>query len=169
MEQTTEASIRGWRRELGNDEPAVLESIKELVQRFRVCWEVYPEQALTEKDVRKIGFSLELYGTPEETSEGGSAVFSRNEAVALALRQIASWILPQEKRPSWYELDVESQSVSYSRQRGERPDVRATIRILHRNNWDQPIDECELRCLNEMERALNELGACQGAWRAART
>ena len=56
------------------------------------------------------------------------------------------------------------QSLIYSRQRADRPDVRLTIQILHRDHWDQPIDECEERCLKDMEQALRELGACEGAW-----
>lgn len=29
---------------------------------------------------------------------------------------------------------------------------------------ERPVDECEVRCLNEMKARLKELGACQREW-----
>jgi hypothetical protein len=81
------------------------------------------------------------------------------------LKEIADWILPKEERLSKYQVEIETQSLTYSRERGERPDVRVTIHIVHRHDSDQPIDSCEVRCLKEMEQSLSELGACKGAWR----
>ena|SRR5262250_496076 len=39
--------------------------IKALVQSFRVCWDVCPAEILVKNAIRKIGFDLELFGTPE--------------------------------------------------------------------------------------------------------
>jgi hypothetical protein len=63
-----------------------------------------------------------------------------------------------------YEIRTEPQSLIYSRMRAGRPDVCLTIAILHENNWDQPIDEWEEYGLKDMERALHEVGACEGSW-----
>lgn len=142
-----------------------LSKIKDLVERFRVCWEVHPEQALIRKEIRKIGFSLELYGTHEPGTDHVCPGCCHCQRVQAALKEIAAWILPRERRASIYEVDVDFQSLTYSRERGDRPDVRVIIQILHRNNWDQPIDGCEERCLKDMEQALDELGACKGAWK----
>lgn len=145
-----------------------LSKIKDLVQRFMVCWEVYPEQVLTKGEMRKVGFTLELYGTHEPGTEHVSPGCEHCRPVQAALREIAHWILPREERPSMYEVSVETQALSYSRQRGNRPDVRVTIRILHRSDLEKPIDECEVRCLKEMQQALCDLGACESVWRPAR-
>jgi hypothetical protein len=145
-----------------------LSKIKDLVQRFQVCWEVYPEQVLTTGEIRKVGFSLELYGTHEPDTEHVSPGCEHCRPVQAALREIAQWILPREKRPSMYEVSVETQALSYSRERGNRPDVRVTIRILHRTDFEKPVDECEVRCLKEMEQALGDIGACKSVWRPAR-
>ena len=42
---------------------------------------------------------------------------------------------------------------------GFRPDVTLTIRIVHRDDYREPTDECENTCLVEMERNLTALGA----------
>jgi hypothetical protein len=158
-------------------EPSGLARIKRFVQQFAVCWEAHPEQAVVtaldpkeqaprvKKELRKIGFALELYGTPDSGAENVSPGSSRCRKVQSALEEIARWILPRELRRCMYEIEMGSQSLSYSRVRADRPDVCVTIQILHRNHWDQPIDECEELCLKDMERALLEVGACEGAWR----
>ena len=160
-------------------EPIGLATIKGLVQQFAVCWEAHPEQAvvtvldLKEKarrartELRKIGFSLELYGTPEPAAENVLPGCHDCLRVQSALKEIADWILPREERRCMYEVEANTQALSYSRVRAFRPDVRAAIQILHRSNWDQPIDEYQGCCLKDMERALHEIGACEGAWSAA--
>ena len=40
-------------------------NIKELVERFRVCWEVWPEYRIVRGEKRQIGYALELSGTHE--------------------------------------------------------------------------------------------------------
>jgi len=157
-------------------QPNGLARIKGLVHRFAVCWEAHPEQAIVtvldpkgqvrraKAELGKIGFSLELYGTPESGAEGVSPGDHHCLRIQSSLEQIALWILPRGERQCICEIRTEPQSLIYSRIRADRPDVRLTITILHRNNWDQPIDECEEQCLKEMERALEEIGACEGAW-----
>ena len=141
--------------------------IKDLVQRFRVCWEVLPEQTFVNREMRNIGFSLELYGTHEAGTGRVEPGCVHCIKVQSALNEIAKWILPREERVSRYEVRIDRQSLSYSHERADRSDVRVTIRILHRGTWDQPVDPCELRCLSDMEHALSELGACKGAWKSS--
>jgi hypothetical protein len=141
-----------------------LSKLKDLVQRFRVCWELYPEQVLTGGEIRKVGFALELYGTHEPGTGHVDPGCDHCRTVQSALNDIAGWILPREERPSTYEVSVNGQGLSYSPARGNRPDVQVTIRIHHRGDFEQPVDECELRCLKEMQKALSELGACKGGW-----
>jgi hypothetical protein len=40
-----------------------------------------------------------------------------------------------------------------------------SMKILHRHGFDQPVDECEERCLKEMRSKLAELGVRAGEWR----
>lgn len=162
-------------------EPSALARIKGLVQRFAVCWEAHPEQAVitvldpkdqvrrAKAELRKIGFSLELYGTPESGAKSVSPGYHHCPGVQSSLEQIARWILPREERQCVYEIRTEPQSLIYSRIRADRPDVRLTITIFHRNNWDQPIDECQEYCLKDMEQALHEVGACESAWNMQET
>jgi len=138
--------------------------VRDLVQRYQVCWETYKEEALVTCGVRAIGFGIDLFGTHEPGIEHVSPGCEHCKRVQSALKQIAEWILPREERPSMYEVSVEDQSLIYSPQRRNRPDVLVRIRILHRSGFEQPIDDCEVRCLKEMEQTLLALGACKRAW-----
>jgi hypothetical protein len=141
------------------------DQVRDLVQRFRVCWEESPERALVDREMRNVGFSLQIYGTHEPGTEHIAPGCERCRRVQSALKKIADEILPRERRLSRYEVKVDLHSLSYTHEREDRPDVRLTIQILHRGPWDQPVDECETRCVKEMEHALNELGACKNVWR----
>jgi hypothetical protein len=141
--------------------PAVL---RELVQRHRVCWESWPEYLMVKREKRQIGFSLELSGTHERGVEHPSPGCQHCRAVYAALQTIAVYILPRELRPSRYEIESYQPAISYSVSRRNRPDVTLTIRIVHRQGYERPVDECEERCLEEMKQRLRELGACERHW-----
>jgi len=151
------------------DKPATeqetLEELKALVQLHQVCWEVFPEQIpIVEERPRQIGFDLLIYGAhePEDHPVPGC---EKCQAIYKDLRKIAHWILPKDERPSRYEIEIFDRSIHYAPARGNRPDVTLTIKIVHRSEFDRPIDECEVFCLNEMKTKLSELGASEKRWR----
>lgn len=138
--------------------------LTKLVERFRVCWQVWPEYIFVGREKRQIGFMLELCGTHEPGVDHPAPGCPHCQRVFVALQAIADGILPHERRASKYEIEPYRQAISYSRARGNRSDVTLTIRILHREGFEGPVDECEVRCLKEMKQRLKELGACEGQW-----
>lgn len=149
-----------------NDRPR---GLVELVNRYRVCWEVWPEYLMVGGKQQQVGFELELSGT----HEAGAGHISPGCPACLqiygALLAIADWILPKEQRPSTYEIGPYEQALRYSIVRGNRPDVTLGVKIVHRTGFDRPVDECELRCLKEMKERLSHLGACERQWSARRS
>ena len=141
------------------------ELLAELVSRFRVCWEVWPEYAYVEQERRQVGFVLELYGTHEPGVEHPEAGCDECLRVFTALQTIAEGVLPQEHRPSRYDMGAYDQSIHYAPKRATRPDVVLPIKIIHREGFERPVDECERLCLKEIEQRLRELGAGEGRWR----
>lgn len=139
--------------------------LEELVERFRVYWRVWPESVYVDGKERQIGFELDLLGTHEPWVKHPEPGCEHCLRVFAALHEIAEWILPKEERPSTYEIEVFDPAIRYSAAHKDRPDVQLTIRILHRNGWDQPVDECEERCLREMKAHLAEIGAYRQSWR----
>ena len=141
------------------------EDPKELVRRYRICYEVWPECEMVGGVKRQIGLVLELSGTHEPGIENPEAGCIHCRKMFVAMRKIGEAILPPEGRPSRYEMDPYDQSIHYSHARGDRPDVSLTIRIFHREDFEKPLDACQERCLSEMLRHLQELGAGEIRWR----
>ena len=148
-------------RELEPGDPA---GIKAMVQRFRVCWEVYPLQILAKEGIRKIGFDLELFGTPECGTEHVVPGCEHCRRVETALNEIADWILLRESPSCGHMVSADGAALSYAPVRANRPDVVVRVFIGHRHQWDEPGDECTAGCLDQIKQALAELGACSGAW-----
>jgi hypothetical protein len=151
-----------------NLEPSGPARIKALVQMCRVCWEVHPVQILAKDGIRKVGFDLELYGTPECGTAHITPGCQDCLRVESALEEIANWILRPESPTCSCEVSADGALLSYAPTRANRPDVVVRIHIVHRHGWDQPTDECEVRCLKDIEQKLTELGACEGRWSDAR-
>ncbi len=137
-------------------------TLAELVQRYRVCWEVWPEYSLTRRKSRQIGFELELLGSGKSAGEF-DARCPKHAEIHSALDAIARWILESDERVS-FEINQSGQSLCYSPSRGNRPDVVLSIKILHRTDFENPVDESELSYLKKTEAHLRQLGACEHQW-----
>jgi hypothetical protein len=168
LEEKSSESGAGGKQENGaiptGPSEGVPEDLRELVERFRVCWEVLPNYYYVKKEKRQIGFILELAGTHEAGVEHPLPGCPHCHNVRLALQAIANWIIPKERRDSDYDIAPYDQSIQYGPLRKFRPDVSLQIWIQHRSGFDREVDACEVRCLNEMKQRLKELGAREGKW-----
>jgi hypothetical protein len=138
--------------------------LKEFVQRFRICWEALPDCYYVKNEKRQIGFTLELTGTHEAGVDHPQPGCQNCRHVHQALREIADWIIPKEKRDSDYEILPFDQSIQYTKVRKFRPDVSLRISIRHRSGFDRELDACEVRCLGEMTQRLTAIGAQKAQW-----
>jgi len=142
-----------------------LERLKALVREHRVCWEVWSEQfAAKDRGPLKVGFDLVLNGAHAHDTDRPSPGCEGCKVIFEHLREIAEWIVPKVERPSRYDIQIFDHAVHYAPERGNRPDVALTIKILHRSEIDRPVDECEVLCLNEMKAKLSQIGAQYRQW-----
>ena len=135
----------------------------EFVRRYRVCYEIWPEY-LPVKDKRvPVGFELILIGAHEPGAhpEPGCELCAE---ILKPLRAIAEWILPKVERDSRYEVEIHDHAIQGRAQRKFRPEVTVSVRILHRQGFDQPVDACERTCLQEMEEKLKSIGVQYQLW-----
>jgi hypothetical protein len=154
---------------LTNDAP--MEGLREIACRDEVCYEVWPERSVLEGRAIRIGFELRLCGANTHTSDDGPdhpvpgcphCIHTYGE-----LRQIAEWILPRDdERPSRYEIGVFDRALHVApHSRHSRSEVVLPIHIMHRHDFNRDVDECEERCLKELQQRLRELGIVEGMWR----
>ncbi len=161
MERTEKIGVTG----PASDGPETLERLRALVREHRVCWEVWPEQlAVGDRGPFQVGFDLLLNGAHAHDKDRASPGCEKCKLIFERLREIAEWIVPKVERPSRYDIQIFDHAVHYAPERGNRPDVALTIKILHRSEIDRPVDECEVLCLNEMKAKLAQIGAQHRQW-----
>ncbi len=148
------------------DDQRELQALRALVKKHRVCWEVWPDNNPDGSGrTVQVGFDLRLEGTYEHADHETRAGCPECVAVYEDLRRIARWILPDGDRDSTYELGAFDGAIHYAPERKLRPEIELPIRILHRHEFEAPVDKCETSCLQEMEEKLRLLGARRKYWR----
>lgn len=145
--------------------------LREIVQQHQVCYEVWPEWYMKDGRRLQIGFELELCGVNSQAVSSGD---TRHPVPGCPiclhtykdLREIAEWVLPVDERPSRYEIQAFDHAWHVAPpKRFKRNEVVVTIVIMHRNDFNRPVDDCESRCLKEMRQRLAQLGICENVWR----
>lgn len=143
-----------------------LASLRALVGEYQVCWEKRPEQAVVGGAMRQVGFVVEIsaaHGHPHAPPVAGCPACA---PPLRALEQIVAFVLPRGEHESSYQVQIRWGAMQYAPRRGNRPEVGASIHILHKSGADRPIDACEHQCLAEIVSGLQKLGAAEGAWPA---
>ena len=125
---------------------AQLEEFKQLVRKYRICWEVWPEYLMVAGNKRQVGFELVLVGAHEEGTH------------------------PTPGCPKCLDLFQHLKEIAIHRavKRRLRPEVMLSLKILHRQGYDQPVDACEVDCLNEMQDKLKNIGAQRDVWQESK-
>lgn len=139
-------------------------SLKELVERYKVCWESYPIWNVTAEGKVQTGIELDLFGTHDHPTTLSMPGCDECDTVYRALLTIGQAILPAEDPLSRSVIEPYDVSIDFSPRRHMREDVRLTIDIIHREHFDAPVDESEIRSLSEMKEKLKELGVRADSW-----
>lgn len=140
--------------------------LKQIIEKHTVRQEVWPHYEMAGGKRVLVGFDLELYATHDHGSTRLSPGCRACVETFADLKRIADWILPKEPRNSQYEIPPFEPSLRAS---GSGPfEVVLPIRIEHREHFFDPVDECEERCLREMQAKLAALGVSSGRRATAR-
>jgi hypothetical protein len=147
-----------------------LEFVRQLVARHRVCWEVWPVFRYEHNGERKqVGFEVDLLGTHDTPAHAVTPGCDECAKTFDALRAIAKWVLPEGQRDTDYRLAPFDNSLHASKQRKFREDVELKLVLEHRTGLSEPVDPCQVRCLQEIEAALAGLGARKASWSSSST
>lgn len=139
--------------------------LKALVERHQICYESYPIWHVPlEGGKVEIGYELDLIGTHDHPQHPPSPGCDECRPVQRALLTIANAILPPNDRASRYTLEPYEVAIHFSPRRKMRKDLLVAIDITHRDRFDRPVDECEMRCLSEMKEKLKQFGARPEHW-----
>lgn len=136
---------------------ATSDALRQVVRDRRVHYDVVPEIVFRGSERVKVGFRVRLWGIH---GKGARALPGCPKCWDLAddLRRIAEDVVPTGERASRTELEPFRPALYDSRIIPATDEVTITIRLLHRDRYDRPIDACEERCLKEIRARLRDLG-----------
>jgi hypothetical protein len=135
--------------------------IRELVERFHVCWDVWPEYTFINHEKRQIGFELDLSGTHEGWEKHPEPGCGQCQEIYKELVRIAKDVLPNADEDTTCQFEPYDQGIHYSPRHGNRPEVVLRIRIVHRQAFEQPVEAAQFRYLATLQQRLEEWGIGQ--------
>ena len=143
-------------------------TLKDWIQQHHVTWELGTWQEQVDHHVTTVGFELRLFGQhgPHVHASPGCG-----ECVPLyeRLRAIALAAFPNEHRPTQYVIEPFHPALHMRPESAWAPEVQLTVHIVHRSGYLRPLDECERRCAEEIQKALRRLGVQAKSWSEMRT
>ena len=136
---------------------ATLVELSEIARTRQIHFDVEPEIVLRGSERVKVGFQVHLWGVHPK---GARALPGCPKCWDLLedLRRIAEEVVPSDDRPSRTELEPFRRALYESRVVPGADEVAMTIRLIHREGYDRPVDACEERCLKEIRTRLRALG-----------
>lgn len=135
--------------------------LRELVRTHEMHWRLTTEKAVVGGEVRPIGLVLALSAAHDHPLHAPLPGCEECKPVIRALERVIDAVLPKDHRRSAYDVDIPTADLEYPR--GRRPEITATITILHKGgDINASIDACEERCARDMIAALERLGAREG-------
>ena len=137
--------------------------LKEWIRQHKVCSELLPYFEMHESKKVQVGFELHLYAqhSPGVMANPGC---KECQEVYKHLQQIARLALPQEFRPTRYEIEPFDASFHIRKETKMKSEVQLTMLIIHREGFFNPVDDCERRCLAEIQQKLKEIGVQSKIW-----
>ena len=137
--------------------PTEMEVLRELARKRHLHFDVEPEVVFRGSERVKVGFQVHLWAVHPK---GARALPGCPKCWDLVddLRRIAEQVVPSEERPTRSELAPFHPALYDSRVVPDADEVTVTIRLIHRDGSERPIDPCEERCLKEIRARLRELG-----------
>jgi len=142
-------------------EVADMDALRELVAEHAMSWKVTHEEAVVDGELQPIGFKVELSAVHSHPRHEPSPGCAECRPVIVALERVIGAALPHDARRSRYDVFVPPAKLAYDP--GLPAEITATITILHNEGINDPIDECERRCLADITSRLRALGAREGS------
>ena len=132
--------------------------LRALVREHRVHFDVGPEIVIRDRERQKVGFEVRLWAVHPK---GARALPGCDKCRVLvrALERIAAAVLPPEGRATRYAVEPVAPALYDSRDVPGADEVSLTLRLVHREEYERPVDACEERCLKEIRESLKALGA----------
>ncbi len=137
-------------------------TLRELVTKHAVKYEVWPHYELSGGQRVMVGFDLELCGTHDHGHARLTPGCPSCEQTYADLKTLAESVLPAGDRSTDYEIQPFDSALHISSHHPESAEVLLDLRVEHHQHYFSPVDECEEGCLKQVIDRLQALGVVRG-------
>lgn len=135
--------------------------LRELVRAHDMHWHLSTEKAVVGGQLRPIGLTLTLSATHDHALNAPSPGCAECAEVVSALERVVDAVLPEDRSRTAFDVNIPKTQIDFPR--GRRPEISATITVLHQGpGINAPLDDSEQRSADEMIANLTSLGAHEG-------
>ncbi len=129
---------------------------------FAVFWHMWPYRTVIDREVRQIGFELELIGShcvdPNHLNPGCPQCRRVRSALLVVAEHLANHVFPNLQESLTYDIDPHPTSVVYS---ANRACVTVSIIVMRRHAFDRPIDVSDNFVPGSVKQSMAELGIAE--------
>ena len=126
---------------------------------FAVSWHLWPYRTVIDREVRQIGFELELIGShcldPNHFDPGCPQCCRVRSALIAAAEHLTKDVFPNIQDSLTYDIDSHPTSIVYS---ANRACVIVSIIVMRRHAFERPMDVSDNLVLSNMKQSMAELG-----------
>ncbi len=129
---------------------------------FAVFWHVWPYRTVIDREVRQIGFELELMGShcldPNHLDPGCPQCRRIRSALIAVAEHLTNDVFPNIQESLTYDIDSHSTSVVCW---ANRACATVSIIVMHRHAFDRAIDVSDTLVLGTIKQSMAELGIAE--------
>lgn len=142
------------------------EELRATIRKRKICYDTEPYYwPNKEGSLIQIGFQISLYGTFPDTEEGLGAKRREFGEVLSDVRKIAEALKKTGESLHMGKVVIpDSTSVSFSDERGMRPDVTVHIPVFDQEHFGHPVNERISKAVAVAGKILEEAGVQKNRW-----
>jgi hypothetical protein len=141
--------------------------VREIVGRRKICYDTEPYYLNRKGKLVQIGYQLSIYGTFDKPVEGKEATPDTPgyEEVERDVRKLAEAVSHTCGALHMCESTIPDPSqITYSHERGMRPDVTVHIPVFDQENFGHPVDDNVTGMLQAATGLLESMGVRKTRW-----
>ena len=145
----------------GCDSEGLAFALREIVEHFRIEWELTPYQDPDSAESSEAGFVLELKGThePAEHYSGRTCVHCAN--LMLGLRIVGDWLFPPQGKCSFCEVLACSNFVRGNEHSQQEGCSSRALRLASQRRTACQLGACHIWCMTKTKERLRAIGAVE--------
>ena len=142
------------------------EELRETIRKRKICYDTEPYYLPNkEGSLTQIGVQINLYGTFPVMDEGLDANLREFGESLSDIRKVAEALKKTGESLHMGEVVIpDSKSVSFSAERGMRPDVTVHITVFDQEHFGHPVDDRITEAVSVAGKILEQAGVQKKRW-----